>query len=109
MLRLQRQGSPEELSRLHHQDDAKPADPQHRLGQELSIYVGAVQLRTTVAQRLTRRRELFGTSEDDAPELDHTENQENGGAAFLQMTGEEHGADGQQPTRLKRCDENHKL
>ena len=88
MLRLQRQGDPEELSRLHHQDDAKPADPQHRLGQELSIHVGVVRLRSSVAQRLTLRRELFGTSEDDTPELDHTENQENGRLPFLRVAGE---------------------
>ncbi len=50
--------------------------------------------------------ELFGTSEDDAPELDHTDDAENG-AHHVRPT---HGtnADGPQPTRLRTCNANRK-
>lgn len=77
MLRLQYEGSSKELSCLHDTKYTKPANTLHCVGEKLSFHVRIFSLKLAI-WRLMICREIFGTSEDDAPELDHSEDSENG-------------------------------
>jgi hypothetical protein len=82
LLRLHAEGDSEELPCLHNQEYAKPANPLHRLGKELFAEVGdlVVQFDTTDANFSS---EVFGASEDESAEMDHSEDSENGAHVFL--------------------------
>lgn len=76
MLRLQHQRGAEELSRLYNKEHAKPTDPLHSLGKELLVHVRNSRLEKALSDFSS---EIFGISEDEAPEFDLTEDSENGG------------------------------
>ena len=87
MLRLQREGSAQELSGVYHSKYTEPADTLHSVGKELSIHVrkpcfARYRHHCIVAYR---NSEVFGTSEDETSQLDHSEDAENGNN-LLSMT-----------------------
>ena len=75
MLRLQHQRSAQDLSCLYDKKYTESTDTLHSMGQELSFYVSRNSFLTWIG--LTFSSEIFGTSEDEAPELDHSEDSEN--------------------------------
>jgi hypothetical protein len=76
MLRLHDQGDAKDLPSLHHSKYAKPTDSLYSMGKELFIEVCAARSNT---RRLLRGwSEVFGASEDESPEMDHSEDSENG-------------------------------
>ena len=75
MLRLQHQRSAQDLPCLYDKKYTESTNTLHSMGQELSFHVsGTFSLKST---GLTSSSEIFGTSEDEAPELDHSEDSEN--------------------------------
>lgn len=77
MLRLQYERGAQELPSVHHQKYTKSADTLYCMGKELSVYVRYTFKRYTKIE-LTPESEMFGTSEDEAPQFDHSEDSENG-------------------------------
>lgn len=78
MLRLHHQGDSEELSRLYHPKHTKPAYSLHSMGEELSVEVRGTLEIFFETDELTSVSEIFGASEDESPEMDHSEDSENG-------------------------------
>lgn len=85
MLRLQYEGSAEKLSCMHDTEHSQPANSLHRLGQKLLVYVWHCPSSHTTF--LISNREIFGTSEDEAPELDHSEDSDNRKIKLLNRLG----------------------
>ena len=85
MLRLQYEGSAEELSSMHDTEHSQPTNPLYRLGQKLLVHVWHCPCSHTAF--LIINREIFGTSEDEAPELDHSEDSDNGKRRLLNRPG----------------------
>ena len=77
MLRLQYKGSTKKLSGLHDQEHPESTDTLHRLGEKLFVYVGR-QILTIARVMLIFSSEMFGTSEDEAQQFDHSEDADNG-------------------------------
>lgn len=76
MLRLQYERGSEKLSSLHDKKYTKPANSLHRLGKELPFQVCHGHHINFYSNLCS---EIFGVSEEQAPELDLTEDSENGG------------------------------
>ena len=74
---MRAEGDAEELPRLHNQEYAKSADSLHRLGKELLAKVGDLGLPFHTADA-NFASEVFGASEDESAEMDHSEDSENG-------------------------------
>ena len=88
MLRLQRKRGSQELSGLHHSKYTESTDTLHSVGEKLSIHVrksclARYRCRCNVAHC---SREIFGTSEDESAQLDHSEDAENGDNLFFTGT-----------------------
>ena len=77
MLRLQHKRGAQELSCVHYQEYAESTDTLHCMGKELSVYV-CCALKGHANIELILDSEMFGTSEDEVPQFDHSEDSENG-------------------------------
>ena len=77
VLRLQHQRNTQELPGLHYTKHTKPTHSLYSLGEKLSFYVGSLKV-FVVGNFNLIYREMFGTSEDEVSDLDHTEDSENG-------------------------------
>lgn len=75
MLRLQHQRSAQDLPCLYDKKYTESTDTLHSMGQELSFHVSRTSVLIWI--RLTLSSEIFGTSEDEPPDLDHSEDSEN--------------------------------
>ena len=83
MLRLQRKGGPEDVSCLHDPKHSKSAYSLHSMGKKLSLHVWYYLPNCDWFANICS--EIFGTSEDESPELDNSEDSENGKFALPQL------------------------
>lgn len=76
MLRLHDQRNTKDLSSLHNSKYSKPTHTLYSMGKELFVEVCAA--RSNKRRLLRYWSEVFGASEDESPEMDHSEDSENG-------------------------------
>ena len=72
---------------MHYSQYPKPTNTLYSVGKELPLHVSV----SSVVDRcmsLNRNREIFGTSEDETQELDHSKDTENGTVLQLLMGSE---------------------
>jgi len=105
MLRLHDQRDTKDLSSLHHSKYAKPTDSLHSMGKELFVEVCAA--RSNKRRLLRDWSEVFGASEDESPEMDHSEDSENGLLSHVLVVTAP--ANSKQPRRSRSCAWSHKL
>lgn len=96
------EGDAEEFPRLHNPEYTEPADPLHSLGKELLAEVGYLADHDNAGANVSS--EVFGASEDESAEMDHSEDSENGRRSSFICFMSRALTSTEQPRKLRNCD-----